>query len=103
MHAVIGVWSMDESRHEEQMRTLRGRIVPEVSALPGLAAAYCAHDPETGKYHTTVVFADESSAAGFKQYLEGQSQAAAQAGVTADTLALAEVVAATAPEGEQQS
>ena len=100
MYAVVGVWSMDESRHEEQQRALHERIVPLTEEQPGFVSGYWMRDAETGKSHTAVVFDDEASAAGFKKFVEGRSQEAAAAGVTADFFALVEVVAAAgSPKG----
>jgi hypothetical protein len=93
MYAIVGVWSTDEGRDEEQRRALEDRIVPLTRARPGFVTGYWMRDAETGKAHTAVVFADEESAEGFKRFVESRSQEAARAGMTADFCALVEVVA----------
>ncbi|MEU6141607.1 YdhR family protein [Streptomyces sp. NPDC047081] len=93
MYAVVGVWSMDESRHEEQQRTLHEQIVPLTRKQPGFVTGYWMRDAETGKSHTAMVFDDEQSAGAFKRFVESRSREAAMAGVTADFFALVEVVA----------
>lgn len=93
MHAVVGIWTMDESRRDEQQRLLHEEIVPLVASQPGFLSGYWMHDAETGKSHTTVVFDSQESASGFKALVEGRTRRAAQAGVTSDILTTVEVVA----------
>ncbi|MBO4254293.1 antibiotic biosynthesis monooxygenase [Streptomyces griseorubiginosus] len=93
MYAVVGVWSTDEGREEEQRRAFKDRIVPLTRSRRGFVTGYWMRDAETGKSHTAVVFADEESAGEFKRFVESRSQEAARAGMTADFCALVEVVA----------
>jgi hypothetical protein len=93
MHAVVGIWTVDDGRRDEQNRALRQEVVPLTMAQHGFVCGYWMHDPETGKSHTTIVFDDEASAGAFKTFVEGRTRAAAQIGVTADILAMVEVIA----------
>ncbi|MGI5240300.1 hypothetical protein [Dactylosporangium sp. CA-139066] len=90
MHAVVGIWSADESRLEEQRRALRDDVVPATAAQPGFVGGYWMRDAETGKVHTVAVFDTEPHARAFKDYV---TRAAALVGVTADVLAMVEVSA----------
>lgn len=93
MHAVVGVWTTALDRHESQVRDLREVIVPSVAAHPGFVAGYWMHDPETGMSHTTIVLDSEESARNLKTLVVANAQAQARAGITADYLAVVEVVA----------
>jgi quinol monooxygenase YgiN len=93
MYAVVGIWTMDEARREEQSRALHEEIVPQTQSQPGFVTGYWMHDPETGKAHTTVIFDSVESAGAFKAFVESRAQGAAQAGVTGDILAMVEVLA----------
>lgn len=102
MHAVVGIWTVDEARHDEQRRLLHDQVIPLVEAQPGFVSGYWMHDPETGKSHTTVVFTDRRSARGFKTLVERATRQAAQAGVTSDILSTVEVLADAHQEGNHQ-
>lgn len=93
MHAVVGIWTMDLARRDEQNRLLTEEIVPLVQSQPGFVSGYWMHDPETGKSHTAIIFDTRASANGFKAFVESRTQQAAQAGVTSDILTTVEVVA----------
>jgi heme-degrading monooxygenase HmoA len=93
MHAVVGIWTMDEARCDEQHLLLREEIVPLAKSQPGFVSGYWMHDPETGKGHTAIIFDSRDSASGFKTFVESRTQRAAQAGVTNDILTTVEVVA----------
>ncbi|HEX5994955.1 MAG TPA: hypothetical protein VFY84_07430 [Jiangellales bacterium] len=93
MHAVVGVWTVALDRRESQERDLRDVIVPSVTAHPGFVAGYWMHDAETGKSHTTIVLDSEESAHNFKALVVGNAQSHARAGMTADYLAVVNVVA----------
>ncbi len=60
-YAVIGVWSMDASRWEEQQRVLHERLVPMVSQIPGFVAGYWMGDRSASKTFTTIVLEDEAA------------------------------------------
>jgi hypothetical protein len=93
MHAVVGIWTIDEARRDEQNRTIHEELVPLTKGQPGFVCGYWMHDPETGKAHTTIVFNSRESAGSFKALVESRSEQAAQAGVTGDIFAMVEVVA----------
>jgi hypothetical protein len=93
MHAVVGIWTMDEARYDEQTHLLHNEIVPLVKSQPGFVSGYWMHDPETGKSHTAIIFHSREAASGFKTLVEEGTQRAAQAGVTSDFLTTVEVVA----------
>lgn len=100
MHAVVGIWTTDETRRDEQNRTLNERIVPLVRSQPGFVSGYWMHDPETGKSHTAIIFDSHSSASRFKTLVASRTQLAAQDGVVNDILATVEVVADAHREGD---
>jgi hypothetical protein len=93
MHAVVGIWSADESRREEQERALRAEVVPATATRPGFVRGYWMRDAETGKVHTLAVFDTEPHALAYKEQVVHNAQAAARVGVTADIVALVEVSA----------
>jgi hypothetical protein len=93
VHAVVGIWTMDETRRDEQDRLLRDQIVPLAKGHPGFVCGYWMQDPETGKGHTTIVFADRESASKYKAMIQAGTRRAAQAGVISDILTIVEVVA----------
>jgi hypothetical protein len=95
MYAVVGIWTTDESRRDEQDRGLRDEVIPIVAAHPGFVAGYWMRDPETGKGYTTVVLDSAAAATAFKAFVVGRAQEAAQVGLTNDVLAVAEVLAHT--------
>ena len=93
MYAVIGRWSVDPSREDEQSRELHAVIVPMISGRPGFVAGYWSRDPETGRGHTTVVWETEESARDFKEMVDERRQLAATFGVTNDFLVVTDVLA----------
>jgi hypothetical protein len=93
MHAIVGIWSADESRREEQQRALRADVIPGTAGQPGFVRGYWMRDAETGKLHTLAIFDTEPHARAFKERLARDVQAAARVGVTADVVAMAEVSA----------
>ncbi|HCT77922.1 MAG TPA: hypothetical protein DGG94_16495 [Micromonosporaceae bacterium] len=93
MHAVVGVWTVDESQLDERDRALREEVVPLTQDQPGFVCGYWMHDPETGRGHTTIIFDSRESAGRFKALVESRAQKAAQVGVTGDTLATVQVLA----------
>jgi hypothetical protein len=93
MHAVVGVWTTASDRRESQLRDLREVIVPSVAVHPGFIAGYWMYDAETGKSHSTVVLDSEESARSLKALVVANTQAQARAGITADYLAIVDVVA----------
>ncbi len=99
MHALVGIWTMDETRREEQDHILNKKIVPLVRSQPGFVSGYWMHDPETGKSHAAIVFDSHSSAVRFRALVESRTQLAARALVTSDILATVEVVADAHHEG----
>lgn len=95
MFAVMGIWTTDESRRDEQERGLRDEVIPIVTAQPGFVAGYWMRDPETGKGYTAVVLDSEAAATAFKALVVERAQEAAQVGLTNDVLAVTEVLAHT--------
>lgn len=93
MHAVVGIWSMQEARRDEQDRLLHEQIVPLTEGQPGFVCGYWMHDPETGKGHTAIIFDGPESAGRFKELVESGTRGAALLGVTSDILTTVEVVA----------
>jgi hypothetical protein len=93
MHAIVSIWSADESRRAEQERALRTEVLPGTTALPGFAGGYWMRDAETGKVHTLVIFDTQSHALAYKEHVLRNARAAARVGVTADIVAVVEVSA----------
>src|SRR5262245_17525242 len=90
MYGGIGICTDDEARQDEQRRLLHEKVVPLVSRQPGFVSGYWMHDPETGKSHTAVMFADRESAEDFKSFVEREVRRTALAGLTSDTLSAVE-------------
>lgn len=93
MHALVSVWTMAEGRLPEQQQGLHEQIVPVVSKLPGFVAGYWNRDPVTGKAHGLIVFETEADARRLKEFIQGDTKRAAEAGLTYDSLAIVEVLA----------
>jgi len=93
MHAVVGVWSMEEGRFDEQRRELQEHIVPNVTRSPGFIAGYWALDPATGKTHTMIVLRDENAASQFKTNVMANASRQAEFGLAPDVLTVVEVIA----------
>lgn len=94
MHAIVGIWSLDEDQREAQEHAVHHEMFPMLQAQPGFVSCYWMHDPETGKGHATVVFDSEARAADFKEVIESGASHAARSGAVSDILALVEVTAA---------
>lgn len=100
MYAVVGIWTLDESLRDEQLRALRDEIVPLTSRTPGFLHGYWTHDPETGKAHTMIVFSSSEAAHNYKAQVSRRSQAAAQLGIISDILRTVDVVTSAAVPSE---
>ena len=100
MYAVVGIWTLDEALHDEQLRALRDEIVPRTTRMPGFLHGYWTHDPETGKAHTLIVFSSSQAAHEYKALVSRRSQAAAQLGITSDILRTVDVVSSAAVPSE---
>jgi hypothetical protein len=97
MYALVSVWTMADGRLDEQLRGLHDRVVPRVSNLPGFVAGYWNRDPVTGKAHGLAVFENEAEVRRLKEFIQGDTKDAAEVGVTYDSLAIVEVLAAATP------
>ncbi len=93
MHALVGIWTMDDAFADAQERLIRGEMMPLARAQPGFRSGYWMHDPETGKDHITMVFDSYESVSRFRALLESRTRQAALAGITSDILTTVEVVA----------
>ncbi len=95
MYAIIGVWNMEPSRWDEQLRVLREQLVPMASQMPGFVAGYWMGDPATSKTYSTVVLEDEAAALRFNAFLTGDEATARreQGGVRNESLVVVEVLA----------
>lgn len=98
MYALVSVWTMAEGRLDDQLRGLHDQVVPRARKLPGFVAGYWTRDRVTGKAHGLGVFENEADARHLKEFIEGDTKRAAEAGMTYDSLAIVEVLAsATTP------
>jgi hypothetical protein len=93
MHAVVGIWTLDEALREEQLRVLHEEVVPRTVGMPGFVCGHWTHDPETGKAHSMIIFSSSRAASNFKALVTTRSQAIARLGVTNDILSSVDVVA----------
>ncbi len=93
MHALVGIWTMDDAFGNEQERLIHGALMPLARAQPGFRSGYWMHDPESGKGHTAMIFDSLESVSRFRTLVESRTRQAAQAGVTTDILTTVEVVA----------
>jgi hypothetical protein len=99
VYALVSVWTMAEGRLDEQLTGLHHQVVPRTRKLPGFVAGYWNRDPVTGKAHGLAVFENEAEARRLKEFIQGDTKSAAEAGMTYDSLAIVEVLASatTAP------
>lgn len=93
MYAVVGTWTLEHGRWEEQVRGLHEQIVPMARQYPGLVAATWMGDRTTGKTQSTVILESEEVARGFRDFVETNPRNQEQAGVTMDSLEIVEVLA----------
>ena len=93
MYALVSVWTVAEGRLDERRRGLHDQVVPRVSGLPGFVAGFWNRDPVTGKAHGLAVFENEAEARHLKEFIQGDTKRAAEAGMTYDSLAVVEVLA----------
>jgi hypothetical protein len=93
MHAIVGIWSLDEDQREVQEHAVHHEMLPLLKTRPGFVSCYWMHDSQTGKGHATVVFDSEAHAADFKEVIESGASHAARAGAVGDILALVQVTA----------
>ncbi len=91
MYGVIGTWKMAEGRWEEQ--ALHEQVVPMVRQVPGFIAGYWLGNRGEDKTYTLIVLEDEESAQRFKALVESDPTNREQAGVSLESLIVAEVVA----------
>jgi hypothetical protein len=49
MHAVVGIWTMDEARRDEQTHLLHNEIVPLVKTQPGFVSGHWMDDPRPAR------------------------------------------------------
>ncbi len=71
MYAVVGTWSMEAGRWEEQVKGLHENIVPLTRQLPGFVSGTWLGDATTGKTTSMIVLEDEEAARNFKAFVEG--------------------------------
>ncbi len=92
-YAVVGRWTMDPSRADDQDRELRDVIVPLVQSHPGFVKEYWTRDPESGRTHTMFLLDSRQAACEFKDMVEGRQQHRAEFGVLNDFLVVTDVIA----------
>jgi putative monooxygenase ydhR len=97
MYALVSVWTTAQGQLDEQLRGLHEQVVPRVTKLPGFVAGYWTRDPVTGKAHGLAVFENETEARRLKEFIQGDTKRAAEAGMTYDSLAIVEVLASATP------
>jgi hypothetical protein len=93
MYAVVGTWTMAPGRWEEQVRGLHEQVVPQVRQVPGFVAGYWLGNRGESRTYTLILFEDGESAQHFRALVESDPMNREQAGVSLESLVLAEVVA----------
>lgn len=94
-YAVVGAWTLAEGRWDEQVQGLREQVVPLARQVPGFVAGYWLGEQATGKTTSLIVLEDEEAARRFHAIVMENPTNRGQAGVTLDSLTIAEVVAET--------
>ena len=51
VHALVGIWTMDEALSDEQNRLIHREMMPIARAQPSFRSGYPIHDPETDEGH----------------------------------------------------
>ena len=92
MYAVVGIFSMDPAKAEEQRRGLAEYVIPTTRQAPGFVSAYWTMDSSVSKSYGLTVFETEEQARAFVRVIEGDRPAQEQAGVGAELLTVAEVI-----------
>ncbi len=93
MYAVVGSWTMETGRWEEQLQGLHEHIVPRARQIPGFVAGYWLGDPQTGRSQSLIVLEDEASARAFESFVRANPLNREQAGVEMESLTVAPVMA----------
>jgi hypothetical protein len=96
-YAIVGRWYADPNQRHDQSRELHETIVPDLRGRAGFLAGYWTRDPESGRTHATILFADETAAREYKALLDANRQKAATLGVIDDYLIVADVLAEAYP------
>jgi hypothetical protein len=89
--AVVGTWSLDAARADQQQAGLAG-IVEGVRSVPGFVAGYWAADG-TDRRHTFIAFDSRPAAEEFERGVRRNASNQAAAGVTLDSLTVTTVIA----------
>jgi hypothetical protein len=93
MYAVVGRWTMDPSRAEQQQAFLTERIVPSVRRAEGFVAGYWSRPAPDGVAYSFIVFADEDSAAAFAESVKRDPHDRRVTGVHGGALTIVQIAA----------
>jgi hypothetical protein len=91
MHAVVAVFRTEQPQTEQHYGYLRGRIVPAVSQEPGFVAGFWTNDGE--RSYNMIVFQTLDAAEARAADVRGNAANQAAAGLVAERITVAEVVA----------
>lgn len=96
MHALVGVFNMDASRHAEQRAELKDRIIPMCQTLPGFVSGYWSYDPATFQHFSHLVFETKEPAEQLAGMIGGDTERQRSAGVAVVSLKVVEVLGSAA-------
>jgi hypothetical protein len=96
-YALVGRWYADPRRRVDHIQELHDTIVPNLRSRPSFLAGYWTRDPESGRTHATILFADEPAAREYKASLDASRQHCASLGLADDYLIVADVLAEVYP------
>jgi hypothetical protein len=93
MHAIVGIFSMDRSKHAEQRVELHERIIPMVRQLPGFVSGTWSYDPVTWTHYSHIVLDSAEAAAQLAAMVQQRLQEQGQdAGVKLESMNVVEVL-----------
>lgn len=97
MHAVLGVWTADPARYDEQYAGLQSEVIPIVRDLPGFVQGLWMGDDGAGRSYTNLIFDTEQHARDFTDFMATERQGAADGvGITLlEDFAVVPVIAET--------
>lgn len=92
MYAVVAVFNLERAWDEEQQRTVDEQLIPTTSEIPGFVSGYWMRDPAEPRTHVLTLWDTEEQARTFVGFVEGRRSEAEKAGVSYESVTVAQVI-----------
>ncbi len=92
MYAVVGVFTMDRAKDEEQRRALNEQVIPITRQVPGFVSGYWTSDPASPTSYVLTLWDTEEQAHAFTRVVQERRPQGEQAGVGYDSLTVVDVI-----------